>query len=92
MFLCGERFEECVKMVQANNYSQARMVKSADTADLKSADLNRSWGFKSPSGHHRTNSLRSRGRLAGEALSKGQRGRFMRSVCAAESCTAECGN
>ena len=23
-----------------------------DTADLKSADLNRSWGFKSPSGHH----------------------------------------
>jgi hypothetical protein len=27
------------------------MVKSADTADLKSADLNRSWGFKSPSGH-----------------------------------------
>ena len=29
----------------------ARMVKSADTADLKSADLNRSWGFKSPSGH-----------------------------------------
>ena len=29
------------------------MVKSADTADLKSADLNRSWGFKSPSGHHR---------------------------------------
>ena len=28
------------------------MVKSADTADLKSADLNRSWGFKSPSGHH----------------------------------------
>jgi hypothetical protein len=35
----------------------ARMVKSADTADLKSADLNRSWGFKSPSGHHRINSL-----------------------------------
>jgi hypothetical protein len=29
----------------------ARMVKSADTADLKSADPNRSWGFKSPSGH-----------------------------------------
>ena len=28
------------------------MVKSADTADLKSADPNRSWGFKSPSGHH----------------------------------------
>ena len=23
-----------------------------DTADLKSADLYRSWGFKSPSGHH----------------------------------------
>jgi hypothetical protein len=36
MFLCGERFEECVKMVQAGVYlSQARMVKSADTADLK---------------------------------------------------------
>ena len=28
------------------------MVKSADTADLKSADRKRSWGFKSPSGHH----------------------------------------
>jgi len=25
----------------------------ADTADLKSADLKGSWGFKSPSGHHR---------------------------------------
>jgi hypothetical protein len=37
----------------------ARMVKSADTADLKSADLNRSWGFKSPSGHHIINDLRS---------------------------------
>jgi len=24
-----------------------------DTADLKSADRKRSWGFKSPSGHHR---------------------------------------
>ncbi len=24
---------------------------SADAADLKSADLHRSWGFKSPSGH-----------------------------------------
>jgi hypothetical protein len=23
-----------------------------DTADLKSADHKRSWGFKSPSGHH----------------------------------------
>ena len=30
---------------------QARMAKLADAADLKSADLNRSWGFKSPSGH-----------------------------------------
>jgi hypothetical protein len=28
------------------------MAKLADAADLKSADLNRSWGFKSPSGHH----------------------------------------
>ena len=33
------------------------MVKSADTADLKSADLNRSWGFKSPSGHDYAQSL-----------------------------------
>ena len=33
------------------------MVKSADTADLKSADLNRSWGFKSPSGHQESASL-----------------------------------
>ena len=28
------------------------MAESADAADLKSADSNRSWGFKSPSGHH----------------------------------------
>jgi hypothetical protein len=28
------------------------MAKLADAADLKSADLYRSWGFKSPSGHH----------------------------------------
>ena len=27
------------------------MAKLADAADLKFADLNRSWGFKSPSGH-----------------------------------------
>ncbi len=32
----------------------ARMAKSADAADLKSADLNRSWGFKSPSGHQKS--------------------------------------
>ena len=38
---------------------RARMAKSADAADLKSADLNRSWGFKSPSGHHRINNLDS---------------------------------
>jgi hypothetical protein len=25
--------------------------------DLKSADLNRSWGFKSPSGHHIINNF-----------------------------------
>jgi hypothetical protein len=36
---------------------QARMAKLADAADLKSADLYRSWGFKSPSGHHRINEL-----------------------------------
>ena len=35
----------------------ARMAKLADAADLKSADLYRSWGFKSPSGHHRINIL-----------------------------------
>jgi hypothetical protein len=29
------------------------MAKLADAADLKSAGLNRPWGFKSPSGHHR---------------------------------------
>ena len=29
------------------------MAKLADAADLKSADLNRSWGFNSPSGHHK---------------------------------------
>jgi hypothetical protein len=29
----------------------ARVAKLADAADLKSADLYRSWGFKSPSGH-----------------------------------------
>jgi hypothetical protein len=28
------------------------MAKLADAADLKSADLNRLWGFKSPSRHH----------------------------------------
>ena len=31
----------------------ARMAKSADAADLKSAVLKRTWGFKSPSGHHK---------------------------------------
>ncbi len=44
---------EYVNMRREPDCSQtARMVKSADTADLKSADPNRSWGFKSPSGHH----------------------------------------
>ena len=38
--------------------SNARMAKLADAADLKSADLHRSWGFKSPSGHHRVSGLR----------------------------------
>ena len=33
------------------------MAKLADAADLKSAGLNRSWGFKSPSGHHKINNL-----------------------------------
>jgi hypothetical protein len=35
----------------------ARMAKLADAADLKSADPYRSWGFKSPSGHHRISRL-----------------------------------
>ena len=35
------------------------MAKLADAADLKSADPNRSWGFKSPSGHHKTKALRA---------------------------------
>jgi hypothetical protein len=33
------------------------MAKLADAADLKSAGLNRPWGFKSPSGHHKIKSL-----------------------------------
>ncbi len=33
------------------------MAKLADAADLKSADPYRSWGFKSPSGHHIINNL-----------------------------------
>ena len=33
------------------------MAKLADAADLKSADLYRSWGFKSPSGHHKIKNL-----------------------------------
>ena len=37
--------------------SQARMAKSADAADLKSAGPKGLWGFKSPSGHHRINYL-----------------------------------
>ena len=31
---------------------RARMAKSADAADLKSAGRKRLWEFKSPSGHH----------------------------------------
>src|SRR5258707_11143104 len=50
--------EPCNKMGVASPKRRiARMVKSADTADLKSADLNRSWGFKSPSGHHKIKDL-----------------------------------
>ena len=33
------------------------MAKLADAADLKSADLYRSWGFKSPSGHQKIKEL-----------------------------------
>jgi hypothetical protein len=36
------------------------MAKSADAADLKSADPQGLWGFKSPSGHHRINILYSK--------------------------------
>ncbi len=34
------------------------MVKSADTADLKSVAPKGVWGFKSPSGHHLSFTLR----------------------------------
>jgi hypothetical protein len=43
------------------------MAKLADAADLKSAGLNRPWGFKSPSGHQLFNSLEGVSRVAGEA-------------------------
>jgi hypothetical protein len=33
------------------------MAKSADAADLKSAGDYPPWGFKSPSGHHKTKEL-----------------------------------
>jgi hypothetical protein len=33
------------------------MAKSADAADLKSADPQGLWGFKSPSGHHQMRKL-----------------------------------
>jgi hypothetical protein len=39
------------------------MAKLADAADLKSADLYRSWGFKSPSGHQKINELNVKCRL-----------------------------
>ncbi len=46
------------------------MAELADAADLKSADSNRSWGFKSPSGHHRINELQEKWppRLGGHFL------------------------
>jgi len=43
--------EVCWRYEAALEHCKARMVESADTADLKSADPNRSWGFKSPSGY-----------------------------------------
>jgi hypothetical protein len=51
-FMVEAIWNEWVKMGLRSFFRDARMVKSADTADLKSADPNRSWGFKSPSGHH----------------------------------------
>jgi hypothetical protein len=48
---------------------QARMAKLADAADLKSADLYRSWGFKSPSGHHNLNVFNSPSSLQAVLLS-----------------------
>jgi hypothetical protein len=39
-----------------DNHS-ARMAKSADAADLKSAGPQGLWGFKSPSGHHKIKKL-----------------------------------
>ena len=74
MFLCRGCWKNALRWCRWDNFSQARMVKSADTADLKSADLNRSWGFKSPSGHHRINSLRSRSYQAGRLFFFGTKG------------------
>ena len=42
---------DCIMMGATTR--KARMAKLADAADLKSAGLHRSWGFKSPSGHHK---------------------------------------
>jgi hypothetical protein len=48
----GEPFTE-------TRFVHARVAKSADAADLKSADPRGLWGFKSPPGHHRDSSLTS---------------------------------
>src|ERR1035437_4118329 len=55
----SRRLEEAIVRSRPGVYDvegnrQARMAKLADAADLKSADRNWSWGFKSPSGHHLT--------------------------------------
>ena len=45
-----------------HNYRcSARMAKSADAADLKSAGDNPPWGFKSPSGHQKIKELNVNG-------------------------------
>ena len=46
-------------MDKGGRFLRARMVKSADTADLKSVATKVAWGFKSPSGHHIINNLRA---------------------------------
>ena len=52
---CGRRRAKLFKM--RGNPFAARMAKLADAADLKSAEVYPSWGFKSPSGHQRARAL-----------------------------------
>jgi hypothetical protein len=55
------------------------MAKLADAADLKSADSNESWGFKSPSGHQisicRINDMRKLLRVCTKCAQTGETNR-----------------